>query len=70
MDLALSEVSDNPGIRIRWAELYALLRAPIADKIIYGAELQDCGRDENGLFVGYVDRSNGGRKRLDCDRSA
>jgi 2-polyprenyl-6-methoxyphenol hydroxylase-like FAD-dependent oxidoreductase len=65
MDLALSEVSDNPGTRIRWAELYALLRAPIADKIIYGAELQDCGRDENGLFVGYVDRSDIGRKRLD-----
>ena len=70
INLPLSEVSDNPGIRIRWAELYALLRAPIADKIIYGAELQDCGRDENGLFVGYVDRSNGGRKRLELDRSA
>ena len=28
MDLRLDEVADNPGIRIRWAELYALLRAP------------------------------------------
>jgi salicylate hydroxylase len=65
MDLALSEVSDNPGIRIRWAELYALLREPIARSIVYGAELRECGRDESGLFVGYVDRSEGGRKRID-----
>jgi salicylate hydroxylase len=65
MDLALSEVSDNPGIRIRWAELYALLRAPIAKKITYGAELRECGRDKNGLFVGYVDRSNGSQKRVE-----
>jgi 2-polyprenyl-6-methoxyphenol hydroxylase-like FAD-dependent oxidoreductase len=64
MDLALKEVSDNPGIRIRWAELYALLRAPLAEKIIYGAEMRECGRDENGLFVDYVDRSDGSRKRI------
>ena len=32
MELASSEVSDNPGIRIRWSELYALLRAPIAGR--------------------------------------
>ena len=45
-DLAFSEISDNPGICIRWAELYALIGAPIVDKIIYGAELQDLSRDK------------------------
>jgi 2-polyprenyl-6-methoxyphenol hydroxylase-like FAD-dependent oxidoreductase len=65
MDLALSEVSDGPGVRIRWAELYALLRAPIAQKITYNAELRQCGRDENGLFVGYVDRSDGRQTRIE-----
>jgi 2-polyprenyl-6-methoxyphenol hydroxylase-like FAD-dependent oxidoreductase len=65
MDLALSEVSDNSGIRIRWAELYALLRAPIAERMIYGAELSECGRDESGLFVDYVVRANGARRRIE-----
>lgn len=65
MDLALSEVSDSPGIRIRWAELYALLRAPIAQKIVYDAELRECGRDENGLFVGYGGRSGGSQTRIE-----
>jgi salicylate hydroxylase len=57
MDLALSDVADNAGIRIRWAELYALLRKPLAGVIRYGAELSACGRGENGLFVTYHDRA-------------
>jgi 2-polyprenyl-6-methoxyphenol hydroxylase-like FAD-dependent oxidoreductase len=65
MDLALSEVSDNPGIRIRWAELYALLRQPIAKRIVYGADLRECGRNESGLFVRYVDKSDGSQKRIE-----
>lgn len=65
MDLALSEVSDNPGIRIRWAELYALLREPIARRIVYGAELKECGREEGGLSVGYVDKSDGSKKLIE-----
>src|SRR5271170_4396703 len=43
MDLSLDAVADNFGVRIRWSELYALLREPIARNIIYGAELLACG---------------------------
>ena len=46
MDLPLEAVADNFGVRIRWSELYALLREPIARNIVYGAELLACGRDE------------------------
>ena len=56
MDLPLAEVADNPGIRIRWAELYSLLRRPIADRIIFNAELTGCKR---GPAVTWRDRAAG-----------
>jgi 2-polyprenyl-6-methoxyphenol hydroxylase-like FAD-dependent oxidoreductase len=62
MDLDLSEVADNPGIRIRWSELYALLRSPLADHIVYGAELLETRRDHEGVFVRWRER-DGGRER-------
>jgi len=55
MDLSLAEVADNDGIRIRWAELYHLLRAPLGGSIAYGAELTALGRSETGMFVEYGD---------------
>ncbi|MDB5562931.1 MAG: FAD-dependent monooxygenase [Hyphomicrobiales bacterium] len=65
MDLPLDTVADNPGIRIRWAELYALLRQPIDSRIRFGAELKQCGRGEDGLFVTYTDRADGSENRID-----
>lgn len=65
MDLTLSDVADNAGIRIRWAELYALLRKPLANVIRYGAELSACGRGEKGLFVTYHDKATGADIRID-----
>ena len=56
MDLPLETVADNPGIRIRWAELYSLLRRPIADQIIFNAELTDCRR---GPAITWRDRVTG-----------
>lgn len=53
-DLDLAQVADNPGIRIRWSELYSLLRSPLEGAIVYGAELTDCGRGDDGLFVRYT----------------
>lgn len=53
-ELDLLAVADYPGVRIRWSELYSLLRAPLGALVLYGAELQDCDRDENGLFVRYA----------------
>ena len=73
MDLNLADVADNAGIRIRWAELYALLRKPLGGTIRYGAELLSCGRDVDGLFAVYRDgataaRDEDRRNRSSCRR--
>ena len=39
MNLPLSEVADNPGIRIRWSQLYALLRRPVQQQVRFGTEV-------------------------------
>jgi salicylate hydroxylase len=39
MNLPLAEVADNPGIRIRWSQLYALLRQPVQDRVRFGTEV-------------------------------
>ncbi len=57
MDLCLDTVADNPGIRIRWAELYALLRQPIRRSIIFGAEVTAFERGSGGVLVTWKDRS-------------
>lgn len=38
-DLPLSQVADNPGIRIRWSELYRVLREGAGAAIRYGCEI-------------------------------
>ena len=65
MDLPLAEVADNPGIRIRWAELYALLRAPLAGHLTYDAELTACRQGTNGPIVSWSDRRTGASHAID-----
>lgn len=65
MDLHLDSVADDPGVRIRWAELYALLRRPIAPLIIYGAELTGCTIEPGRLAVRYRDRASGETRGID-----
>jgi 2-polyprenyl-6-methoxyphenol hydroxylase-like FAD-dependent oxidoreductase len=67
MDLPLADVADNPGIRIRWAELYALLRKPLAPHIVYGIDVRGCGRDESGVVVRYTDAHGSPRSITDVD---
>jgi 2-polyprenyl-6-methoxyphenol hydroxylase-like FAD-dependent oxidoreductase len=64
MDLPLGAVADNLGVRIRWSELYVLLRAPIAGNIVYEAELRACGHDRERLFVRYSDARADGEQTL------
>ena len=59
MDLPLARVADTPGIRIRWAELYALLRRPIAPLVTYGAEVTDYAMEAGTSLVRYRDRTTG-----------
>jgi salicylate hydroxylase len=65
MDLRLEVVADNPGIRIRWAELYSLLREPLRDVIAYDAEVTGCGQGERGAFLTWTDRITGESRRID-----
>ena len=65
MDLELNTVADNPGIRIRWAELYSLLRRPIHNYIRFNAELIACGRSAEGPHVIWKDGASGIENRID-----
>jgi salicylate hydroxylase len=65
MDLPLDTVADNPGIRIRWAELYTLLREPIAAHIVFNAELTGCARGPRGTAITWRDRLTGEAKRIE-----
>ncbi|WP_082702584.1 FAD-dependent monooxygenase [Pseudacidovorax intermedius] len=46
MALPLSQVADNPGIRIRWSELYRVLRQGAGAAIRYGCTLESVGASE------------------------
>jgi salicylate hydroxylase len=63
-DLRIDSVADNYGIRIRWSNLYALLRTPIQNHIRYGCKVIGCGKSEAGSFVEYLDTS-GVKHRID-----
>jgi len=66
-DLDLAEVADNPGIRIRWAELYRVLREDLSPAIRYGAELRRIERDRAGrATVSWTERG-GPRRAEDVD---
>ncbi|WP_156373105.1 FAD-dependent monooxygenase [Pseudorhodoferax sp. Leaf267] len=43
MDLPLTQVADNPGIRIRWSELYRVLREGAGTAIRYGCQVEHIG---------------------------
>jgi 2-polyprenyl-6-methoxyphenol hydroxylase-like FAD-dependent oxidoreductase len=45
-DLPLSSVADGPGWRIRWSELYRVLREAAGASVHYGCEITDVGRDD------------------------
>ena len=44
-DLPLSDVADGPGWRIRWSELYRVLREAAGSAVHYGCEITEIGRD-------------------------
>jgi salicylate hydroxylase len=72
-DLDLNEVADNPGIRIRWAELYQFLRSKVDQSIIYGAEVLGTRYQSNGkleldvLTAGGHERHGGFDLVVACD---
>jgi salicylate hydroxylase len=44
-DLPLADVAEGPGWRIRWSELYHVLREAAAPHVSYGCEIVEIGRD-------------------------
>ena len=44
-DLPLAEVAEGPGWRIRWSELYRVLREAAGSRVSYGCEIPALGRD-------------------------
>ena len=65
-DLPLAQVADNDGIRIRWSELYRILRGGAGDAIRYGCEITSVGpsaRNEHQTRVCWTE--NGTAHELD-----
>jgi salicylate hydroxylase len=47
-NLPLAQVADNPGVRIRWSELYRVLRSAAGHAVHYGCELTSIGPATGG----------------------
>ncbi len=65
-DLPLANVADGPGWRIRWSELYRVLREAAGDGVSYGCEISDIQRgaaDVGKTSVSWV--QDGKSHRLD-----
>ncbi|MCK1713417.1 MULTISPECIES: NAD(P)/FAD-dependent oxidoreductase [unclassified Bradyrhizobium] len=65
-DLPLADVADGPGWRIRWSELYRVLRAAAGDRVSYGCEIAEIGRDAadpRKTSIAWI--QNGKTRRLD-----
>ncbi len=52
-DFPLADCADRPGIRIRWSELYRVLREPLAGRARFGAQVTACDADPQrpGTYV-------------------
>lgn len=59
-DLPLAQVADNPGLRIRWSELYRVLRAGAGPAIRYGCEIESIGASANDPMRTTVRYTQGG----------
>lgn len=65
-DLPLAEVADNDGIRIRWSELYRVLREGAAGAIRYDCEIVSIAADRRDPTRSAVEwREAGAPHRLD-----
>jgi salicylate hydroxylase len=63
IDLDLLDVAEEPGLRIRWADLYAVLRAGSAPLTIHDRALEALEEDAAGRLVPVFRDSAGGLHR-------
>jgi 2-polyprenyl-6-methoxyphenol hydroxylase-like FAD-dependent oxidoreductase len=59
IDLDLLDVAEGPGIRIRWAHLYGVLRAASASSTLYGRSLEGLEQDSAGRLVPVFREASG-----------
>lgn len=59
LDLDMLSVAEEPGVRIRWSELYRVLRAPIAPITRHGHALEALEEDAAGRLVPVFRNANG-----------
>lgn len=65
-DLPLQEVADNDGVRIRWSELYGVLREAAGDAVQYRSAITGVGRSASDPRRCYVDyQIDGLTRRID-----
>jgi salicylate hydroxylase len=65
-NLDLKDVADGPGWRIRWSELYRVLRDAAGSSVQYGCEISEIGRDANHPRKTAVAWTQGGKtQRID-----
>lgn len=58
-DFPLSDCADNAGIRIRWSELYRVLRAPLARIARFGTQVTRVEEDRHNLGTFIVHSRSG-----------
>ncbi|MBY0335239.1 MAG: FAD-dependent monooxygenase, partial [Acetobacteraceae bacterium] len=63
LDLDLRDVAEEPGARLRWSELYGLMRGPVAGVTAYGHALEALEEDAAGRLVPVFRRGDGGLAR-------
>jgi len=65
-DLPLSKVAGNDGWRIRWSELYRVLREAAAPAVAYDCTIEHVGRSESNPAQSVIEwTQDGARKRID-----
>jgi salicylate hydroxylase len=63
-DLDLMDVAEEPGIRLRWSDLYRVLRAPVAAMTRRGLALEALEEDAAGRLVPVLRDGAGGLHRF------
>jgi salicylate hydroxylase len=66
MDLPLERVAENPGIRLRWSELYRVLREAAAARIRFGTEVVSAGYSAAQPGKLYIEARRG-EERFACE---
>ena len=62
-DMDLAEVADTLGVRIRWSELYRVLREPLGDAVEYGSDVTKFDPGEKGVALHWTDATGNTRTR-------